>query len=122
MSPVGVEDEESRDYVGGNGLHILPRLSESEAVHNFKEIESDRVQGRTKYRHVSHADFNKSQDHGTMGKKRRDITSEVGNAFEDSQHLMTNSNNDRSLQTPGFSTKPSKERYKKVKARHDLQL
>lgn len=42
MSPVGVEDEEeSRNGVVGNGLRTLPRLSESLAVHNFKDINSD---------------------------------------------------------------------------------
>ena len=121
MSPVSHEDEESRDV--GTGLRTLPRLSESQAVHNFNEIHNDRQKGKGKYRHVSHADFHKSQDHGAMGKKRRDITSEAGgNAVEDSQNLLTSSNHDRSLQTPGFSTNPSKQRYGKVKARHDLQL
>ena len=51
-------------------MRTLPRLSASQAVNNFREIYSEKDYngnmrqqvGTTKYRHVSHIDFHKSQE------------------------------------------------------------
>ena len=88
-------------------------------MHNFRDIYSDRQRGQPKYRHVSHADFHKSQD---MGKKRRDITSDNGNAVEDSQRLLASSQHDPSMQTPqGFAMTQQYTGVKtQLKGRHDI--
>jgi len=95
MSPAAdaAAEAESRGTVGA-ALRTLPRLSASEAVQNFYEIGADRQHGKGQYRHVSHADFHKSQE---MGNKKREITSEVGNAVDDSQRLLTSSHQDPSM-------------------------
>ena len=51
----------------GNGMRGLPRLSESQAVGNFREIFSEKASTagpgtNVKYRHVSHKDFRSSQE------------------------------------------------------------
>ncbi len=46
-------------------MRSLPRLSASQAVNNFKDIYSEK---NGKYRHISHADFNKS--HEMLRKKK----------------------------------------------------
>ena len=40
-------------------MRSLPRLSASQAVHNFRDIYSEKDKN---YRHVSHVDFTKSQE------------------------------------------------------------
>ena len=77
---------------------------------------AERQNGKGKYRHVSHADFHKSQE---MGNKMRKITSEAdGNAAEDSHNLLT-TDQDPSMRTPGLTTV---QRYQRVKAKHELRM
>eukprot|EP00353_Schmidingerella_taraikaensis_P019156 CAMPEP_0185612422 /NCGR_PEP_ID=MMETSP0436-20130131/21644_1 /TAXON_ID=626734 ORGANISM="Favella taraikaensis, Strain Fe Narragansett Bay" /NCGR_SAMPLE_ID=MMETSP0436 /ASSEMBLY_ACC=CAM_ASM_000390 /LENGTH=152 /DNA_ID=CAMNT_0028245805 /DNA_START=266 /DNA_END=724 /DNA_ORIENTATION=- len=116
------QQADSRGTVG-SGLRTLPRLSASQAVHNFRDIYSDRQRGQGKYRHVSHADFHKSHD---MGKKKREITSDIGiNTIDDSQRLLASSHHDPSMQTPvGFSSTQiyTAAKARGVKGRHDMTL
>ena len=57
-SPAQTTQNQTR-VTSGNGMRSLPRLSASQAVNNFREIYSEKD---GKYRHVSHADFHKSQE------------------------------------------------------------
>ena len=43
----------------GHGMRTLPRLSASQAVHNLRDIASEKDR---RYRHVSHHDFHNSHD------------------------------------------------------------
>ena len=97
----------------GSGMRTLPRLSASQAVNNFREIYSEKDGGavnghhngnghQTKYRHVSHIDFHKSQE---MIKKQRKGTAgddggmSIGNKLIASSDGLGLGSND-----PGFSS------------------